>query len=42
VAGDGEGGNSEMTRAEEDGGDLSYSSSEQEKTSCSSSRSSPS
>jgi len=24
VAGDGEGGNSEMTRAEEDGGDLSY------------------
>jgi len=26
VVGDGEGGNSEMTRAEEDGGDLSYSS----------------
>jgi len=42
VAGDWESGDSEVTGAGEDGGDLSYSSSEQEKTSCSSSRSSPS
>jgi len=42
MAGDGEDGNSEVTGVGEDGEDLLYSSSEQEKSSCSLSRSSPS